>query len=323
MHTELGHTKIIQTKNILSNLKDSHDKEYKYPFKGTCGVVIGCPRSGTTFLIDALQAMDHTDCASGQIYPIALPHLVNQNLPTEAYQTLLNSFEFSIQDYLTVSNQSRLPCFQRWLNGTMSFAELMQGLNGNRQIERFIYKEPFLGFSPELVYNALPEGRIVHIYRDGRDCADSLVRKYKVLTDEKLMTLRTAEMPIGRKVDHRYVPWWVEIGEEEEFLRSSAFVRSVWMWKEIVKRCHAFFSQHSVQSSGRVLLVRYEDLVRSPEKCGRRIVEHLGGSMNSRLRKQFAQAKESSVGIHQRLSSEEIEKANEIAQKELQMYDYL
>ncbi len=298
-------------------------QEYQYPFNVDYGVVLGCPRSGTTFLIEALRAMEHSECVSGQLYPLALPHLVSQNVSIEIYQTLSNSFEFSIQDYLTFNAMARLPCLQRWIRGTMSFAELLQGLKGKRKIERFIYKEPFLGFSPELIYNALPQGKIVHIYRDGRDCADSLIRKYQVLTDEKLMTLRTAEIPIGRKVDHRYVPWWVEVGLEADFLAASPFVRSVWLWKEVVKRCHDFFSRPEVRASGRVLLVRYEDLVRSPEEWGSRIVEHFGGSMNSRLKKQFSQAKESSVGVYQRLETKEIEKANAIAQSELKLYGYL
>lgn len=301
----------------------SSQKEYSYPFDIEYGVILGCPRSGTTFLVDALRAIDRTECVSGQLFPIAIAHLFNSHISPETQQTLIDSLEFSFQDYLTFNYKSRLPCIQRWLHGTMSRAELIQGLKGDRTIERFIYKEPFLGFAPEIAYRGLPKGKIVHIYRDGRDCADSLVRKYKVLTDEKLMTLKTAEMPFGRKVDHRYVPWWVNQGEEDKFLAASPFGRSVWMWKEIVRRCNDFFSQPEVESSGRVLLVRYEDLVRQPEKWSEIIVNHLGGAMNERLRKQFSQAKESSISIYQRLDKKEIEAANEIAEAELNMYGYL
>ena len=298
-------------------------QEYTYPFDIDYGVVLGCPRSGTTFLVDALQAIENSECISGQLFPIAIAHLVNSDISLETRQTLTNSMEFSFQDYLTFNYKARLPCLQRWLNGTMSLSELAQGLKGQRTIERFIYKEPFLGFAPEMVYHALPKGKIVHIYRDGRDCADSLMRKYKVLTDEKLMTLKTAEMPFGRKVDHRYVPWWVENGEENNFLTASPFVRSVWMWKEIVKRCDEFFSRPEVEASGRVLLVRYEDLVKDPIEWAERIVDHLGGSMNNRIKKQFSQARESSVGIYKRLGGQEINAANKVAKAELSLYGYL
>lgn len=298
-------------------------QEYVYPLKVGYGVVLGCPRSGTTFLIDSLQAMDSSECISGHLYPLSIAHLVNQELSPEIYQTLLNTFEFSLQDNLECIYKERVSLVQRWLNGFLSSSELIKGMQGKRVIERIIYKEPFLGFAPELVYNALPNGRIVHIYRDGRDCADSLMRKYKVLTDSRLMTLRTAEMPIGRKVDHRYVPWWVELGQEEEFLACSPYVRSIWMWKEIVRRCHTFFSRPEVKASGRVLLIKYEDLVRDPLKWGEMITHHLGGSMNKRLMKKFCEARESSVGVYQRFDAGEVSKAEEVAETELQLYGYL
>ena len=96
--------------------------------------------------------------------------------------------------------------------------------------------------------------------RDGRDCAQSLVTTYDVLTDEKLESLDTAEAPVGRRFDHRYVPWWVEPGRDREFLGSVPYVRAIWMWKEIVRRSRAFIYDASVAASGRVLEVRYEQL---------------------------------------------------------------
>lgn len=287
-------------------------------------IILGCPRSGTTFLIDSLRALPNTECVSGHLVPLAIPNIINQPLTPDIYQCLLNSFEFSLQYYLTSVIEARFRYLQPWLNNCMSTKELIQALQRRRKIKSIVYKEPFLSFAPEYTYNALPNCRIIHIYRDGRDSADSLVRKYNVLTDEKLMTLQTEEMLIGRKYDHRYVPWWVENGREEEFFADTPYVRAIWMWKEMVSRCNNFFSQPEVVASGRVMLLRYEDLVNEPLKYGELVAEHFGFSMNNRLKKQFKLAKSSSIGIHgKHRNTQEIRRAERVAKKELELYEYI
>lgn len=287
-------------------------------------IVLGCPRSGTTFLMTALKALANSECISGLLIPVSIPHLVNYSLPTYVYNTLAGELESSLQNYLDSGiPYSRMLAIHNWLKGWMSTKELLQAWQQKREIERIVYKEPFLSFAPEFTYRALPDCRILHLYRDGRDCADSLVRTYNVLTDEKLMALNTAEMPIGRKYDHRYVPWWVEEGKESEFLDCTPYVRAIWMWKEMVKRCHDFFSQPEVVETGRVLLVKYEELVSNNLQSGEVIVKHFNSAMNPRLQKQFKKARNSSIGIHKRRDPQEIEAAERVAQAELKLYGYL
>ena len=75
-----------------------------------------------------------------------------------------------------------------------------------------MYKEPLFSLAPEFVFDALPEAKIIYIFRDGRDIANSLVASYDVLTDQELTHLQSSEMQSGRSYDHRYVPWWVAEG---------------------------------------------------------------------------------------------------------------
>lgn len=296
---------------------------YQYPFVLNYSVILGCPRSGTTFLLDSLESLADTECISGHILPLVIPQLVNQSISQEVYQTLVNTFEFSIQDFITTIDKARFRYIQKWLSKSLSTRELVEALQRKHNIKNVIYKEPFLSFAPEYTYHSLPDSKIVHIYRDGRDCADSLIRKYKVLTDDKLVTLKTSEVLIGRKYDHRYVPWWVESGLESEFLASSPYVRAIWMWKEMLRRCHQFFSRPEVINSGRVMLLKYEDFVQNPHEWGEAIVAHLGGTINKRLRQKFAQAKISSIGIHKQRDRSEITAAEKIARPELELYGYL
>lgn len=291
--------------------------------KPNYSIVLGCPRSGTTFLMKCLNAIPNSECVSGHLVPILTPHLFGAQVLDKAMEeAFCASLKFSFKDYLESIEYARVPVIAKWLKQDISISELFQSLRGSRNIQSFIYKEPFFSFAPELVYRAFPEAKIIHIYRDGRDAADSLDRTFKVLTDEKLTTLETAETPLGCKFGHRFVPWWVEPGSESEFLSYTPYLRAVWMWREMVKRCHGFFSQPEVQKSGRVMLLKYEELVTNPEYYGSAVVNHLGAAMTPRLTKLFSTARVSSTGIHKRRDPEEIKTAEHIAANELQLYGY-
>ena len=229
-------------------------------------LVLGCPRSGTTFLMKCLNALPDSECVSGHLLPVPISHIVNCSLSSEVYEALSRAVEFAFRDYLESVDGARVPIIAKWLNGSVSNRELISTLRRKRTVERLIYKEPFFSFAPKFIYHSLPNCRIIHIYRDGRDAADSLVRRYDVLSDEKLMALSTAEMPVGRKFDSRYVPWWVEKGLEAKFLDCTPYVRAIWMWKEMVRRCDDFFSLPEIVATKRVMLLRYEDLVKEPDR---------------------------------------------------------
>ncbi|MEQ8536746.1 MAG: sulfotransferase [Coleofasciculus sp. D1-CHI-01] len=293
------------------------------PLNVNYSIVLGCPRSGTTFLIRGLEALPNSECISGSHLPVSIPHIINFPLTEPLKQVLAFGFEHSLLNYLNSATNSQWLVLYKWLKGSTHINELIQAIQRRRKVERLIYKEPFLGFSPEFTYESLPNCRIIHIYRDGRDCANSLVRSYNILTDEKLKDLRTAEMPLGRPYDHRYVPWWVEEGREEEFIACTPYVRAIWMWKEIVRRCHDFFSRPEIIASDRVLWLKYEDFVNEPLKYGEIVVKFLGCTMNNRLQKKLKQASNRSIGSYQRRDPREVEAAEKIAKVELELYEYL
>ena len=179
------------------------------------GIVLGCPRSVTTYLMSVLNAIPKFECVAGTLLPVAIPHVVNQDLKPEVYDVLAMGFERSIDAYLHSGRyHSRAAALRDWFKTPSDLRGLLNVLRGRRQLpDRFVYKEPFLSLAPGYVLDAFPDARIIHIVRDGRDCANSLVHTYDVLTDEKLTHLRGSEMRLGRKVDDRYVPWWVEEGK--------------------------------------------------------------------------------------------------------------
>jgi hypothetical protein len=288
------------------------------------GIVLGVPRSGTTFLMAVLDTLATAECVSGNLLPVGVAHLAaQQDLSDEVREALERSFRVALADYLTTSlYHARLAAMHKWWIASRRISTLRPALQGRRVEDTLIYKEPFLAFAPALAYAALPAAPLVYIFRDGRDVADSLVRTYDVLTDEKLTGLDSNEVHLGRRVGELFVPWWVSAAEGEQFLAASPYLRAVWMWREMVRRCIDFFEHPDVRASGRVLQVRYEELMADPLVHGGAVVEHLGQRVSPRTTARLREAHTRSVGIHAAREHDELAAAERIAGQELEALGY-
>ena len=287
-------------------------------------VVLGSPRSGTTYLMRLLNTLPYCECLIGTLLSSSIPQIAKQDITPEIYDSLAVGFERAIDAYLHSGRfLSRASALQKWFNAPSGLSGFMMAMKGKRITRRMIYKEPFLSFAPDFVDKALPQSRVIHIYRDGRDVANSLVRTYNVLTDESLTSLLASEMRLGRKYDHRYIPWWVEEGEEDHFMQSTPYVRAIWMWKYMVGCCRAYYDQPEIKQSGRVMLLKYEDLMSDPFKYGMAVLQHLDEESTPAYKKMLGKAHAKSIGKHKKRDPQEIKEAERIAGEELSYYGYL
>jgi Sulfotransferase family len=287
-------------------------------------VVFGAPRSGTTFLMGVLDGLPDVEGVTGNLFPIALTHLAAQSKDAETRALLGRGLRGALRDYAdSAVYRSRPGALRKWWMASRRPRDLPTAARGSR-VERILaYKEPFLSFSPELAFDALPNSRLVYLVRDGRDVADSMLRKYDVLSDAKLASLETNEAPIGKSHGDIYVPWWVAAGEEEEFAAADQYVRAIWLWREMNVRCQELLAREDVRESGRVLTLRYEELMANPVEQGQVVAEHLGVRLSRRARQRLEQAHQRSLGIHRRRDAASIRLAEKVAAGQLRQLGYV
>ena len=228
--------------------------------------VVGSPRSGTTFLAGAIGSLSgFVDL--GEVAPLkaAVPELATL-APRDAAGRL--------RRILAVARRVGL-------------------VGAVRPVEQ----TPEVAFVARSISLAYPEARIVHIVRDGRDVACSLLekpwlRRAQVRADD-------AGVPYGA-----YARFWVEPERRGEFETVSDTRRAAWVWRSYVTAARA--------AEG-TLEIRYEDLVTDPAGVASSLAAHLDVRAEP-LAAALERAHASSVGRYRtELSAEQLEDVEEEA----------
>jgi hypothetical protein len=191
--------------------------------------VVGSPRSGTTFLASSLGAQPgFVDL--GEITPLkaAIPELARLPGPQAA------------------AGVRRRVELVRWL-----------GLAGHL---RGVEQTPETSFVLAAALRAYPAARAVHIVRDGRDVACSLIERGWLGASRA--GVDDAGLAYGA-----HARFWVEPDRADEFQTASDARRAAWTWRRYVSAARAV--------PEKTLEIRYEQLVSEPEEVAKRVAEHL------------------------------------------------
>lgn len=262
--------------------------------------ILGCPRSGTTFLSACLAAVRDVEEFVGVLCPPRMCHLLATENRPDREAALLASIRDVFWGAFWHRRYSRAERAVAVLRGRLSVRAALRppSLAG----ALFCYKEPFLCFAADKVARHFPAARFVHIVRDGRDNADSLERSYphalsdQVVGCDVLSGNKNSEIGLWEKRGGVNVPWWVPAAEAGLFGRLSRYERCVLMWREMTRRAR----EVGRLAPDRYFEVRYEDLVRDPMHWGQGLATFLGREFDGRARRAFRGAVTGSVAIARR-----------------------
>jgi hypothetical protein len=192
--------------------------------------VVGSPRSGTSVTSSLLGSLPgFVDLDEVQPWKAAIPGLVDRSVD-EASRRLRTILE----------RVRRLG--------------LASGLRGVEQT-------PETSFVLAAALQAYPEAVAVHVIRDGRDVATSLVERGWLSAGRTgADDARLAYGPQAR--------FWVEPERREEFGLASDATRAAWAWRRYVTAAQAV--------PDRTVEVRYEQLVSAPAEAALSVAEALG-----------------------------------------------
>lgn len=257
--------------------------------------ILGAPRSGTTFLTEVLATAPHTEAIAGRINPSTTASIAACVGDPDIRRALADGLRSSLEEHARWIRQSRSEAVAGLARRHLGAVEGIRALTGRRRLDTLVFKEPFLAMDPTFAFEAVPEARVVHLVRDGRDVAASLVRTYGVLSDEHLRSPAANEIVLGHRVGDRWVPWWVARDDGARFLDASQTARALWLWRFMVERGTALVAAGSPHRDA-TRQVHYEDLVSDPSRVGAAVAGHFGISLGRRARRRLTGAHVRSIG---------------------------
>jgi hypothetical protein len=211
--------------------------------------VVGSPRSGTTFTGSALGSLHgFVDLDEVQPWKAAIPALVGR--PDDEVARRLRRI---------LERVRRLG--------------LARGLRGVEQT-------PETSFVLPAALRAYPDAVAVHVVRDGRDVATSLLERGWLSAERT--GADDARLAFGA-----HARFWVEPGREEEFAQASDATRAAWAWRRYVTAAGAV--------PERTVEVRYERLVGDPAAAASPVAAALGVDAGL-VAAAFARAHDTSAG---------------------------
>lgn len=200
--------------------------------------IVGSPRSGTSFTAESIgKVTGYADL--GELRPLkrAIPLLTT--LPHEQ----------------VVAHLRRI----------LAIAQRAGMVSGLRPIEQ----TPESTFLIPAIAEAFPEARFVHLVRDGRDVAASLLG-LGWLRDVPTRPLDEVGNAFG---DHSR--FWVENDRRAEFPTVSEARRAAWVWRRYNSAARDALAQ---LPPDRTIRVRYEDLLADRSTTARALAESLGAT---------------------------------------------
>ena len=202
--------------------------------------ILGCPRSGTTFLGNVLA-----------------------ELPSATYY-----FEPPVMKYFTRLVYEGLASEKKAIRFYRRVARILM-ITAPGLGSRFIEKNPKHTWIAELLLKAFPKAKFIILSRDGRDVALSLSLKPWHLKESASLGKREP----GGYLYGPYPHFYIEAERREEYEKTSDLHRCIWIWQRYaaeIERLRTALPQDCQHH------LRYEDLVSDPKGSMEDILQFIG-----------------------------------------------
>jgi len=202
--------------------------------------LVGAARSGTTFLGEALGMLPEVSYHHEPVATKAAARYVHEGLWSERRARAFFRMVY------------------RWL--------MRLELDGGR---RFAEKTPWNAFLLPFLARTFPGLQVIHIIRDGRDVAESHIRKPWLRADSATSGRREP----GGYLYGPWAQWWVPSADRTTFETGPDVLRMSMAWRLFTE---AVLRDGPGLGADRYLELRYESLVAAPAVEGGRILDFLG-----------------------------------------------
>ena len=213
---------------LVHSRSDGFARRFRSP-ESRLVFVVGSPRSGTTFLAGAIGG---------------LPGFVDL--------TEVTPLKARIPELVELPEDEAARSIRRILDRVRHLA-FVYGLRGVEQT-------PEMAFLAGAALEGYPDGRVIHLLRDGRDVVCSLLER------GWLNAKRTGTDDAG--LAYGVAPrFWVEPERREEFVAASDATRAAWAWRSYVS---------AARREPAAVQIRYEQLVGDPDATATLLARELG-----------------------------------------------
>lgn len=246
--------------------------------------VLGSPRSGTTVTAEAIgDVAGFIDLGEVNRYKRAVPDLYAARIDRRGE---------------VVAEIRRI----------LRTAQRLSGGVGLRPVEQ----TPESSFLVDELAAAFPDARFVHLVRDGRDVATSLLEAGWL--GDRALGRDDAGLATGG-----HARFWVEAGQEGAFEAASEIRRCGWAWRRYEQAASVALAR---LDPTRVVTIRYEELAADPGTVATMLADRLGGERAAFVRS-FARIHRSSVGRHRKvLGGQQLEELLTEVGELLELLDY-
>lgn len=134
---------------------------------------------------------------------------------------------------------------------------------------KFFEKNPGNAFITRNLLSIYPTSKFIHIVRDGRDVALSLMAKPWHLQSSLGSTTRGHEGYLHGPYPH----YFIEKERRQEFLTTSDIHRCIWIWKRHVNEV---LKLEEEMGDDVVLRIKYEDMITDPDVIIEKLLDYIG-----------------------------------------------